>query len=158
MEDCPASDWDCLCAKYQTVLTYVPIHLPGTRSTSPSPTPRQGNISTNHTPPKTRCYNNCPDHEGRFGAQSQVTANCNAAKSYGTSTSAASKPTEASATTNGKGRGTGSGGSGGDEEEEEGTATESGEAETSTGAASGPLVVEAGGLFAAVLVGLGAWL
>ncbi|PGG99666.1 hypothetical protein AJ79_08440 [Helicocarpus griseus UAMH5409] len=33
------------------------------------------------------CYNNCPNDDGRFGVQSSQTANCNAAKQYGTSTS-----------------------------------------------------------------------
>ncbi|KAK2760858.1 hypothetical protein FQN54_002098 [Arachnomyces sp. PD_36] len=123
------------------------------------------------------CYDNCPDHEGRFGAQSTVTANCNAAKSYsGTSSSDAdaeeaddvptarsgSSSGSSSSSSSGKGKGSSGGDSGEEEEEEdeedeeeEGTATGSGEAETSTGAASA-MSVEAGGVVAAVFAGLSA--
>lgn len=110
----------------------------------------------------TSCYNNCPGDDGQFGAQQTMTANCNAAKAYGTSTSStASSSVTAQASSSASSETasessptlTGTATSG----HSFSTFTASGAMKTSSDSAAAPAsgAIAQGGLFAALALGLG---
>ncbi|OXV12103.1 hypothetical protein Egran_00134 [Elaphomyces granulatus] len=98
------------------------------------------------------CYNNCPNDPGKAAAQSVVTANCNAASAYVTTSAPAATKSGSTSAISAASVSAASGSSGSTATAPSGSGTASTKASSTAGAVA--RAVETGGMVAAMMIGL----